>query len=357
MAVARRFARLLTPRGVGAVAVVECVGPRGAAFVASTLRRHAADSASIDVPPAGMPALRWLVVEGEVIDQVVVVRRADGRVELHLHGAPAVLAALEGAVGGFDEPDDVGPIERLLRTARGEAQLRLALEQRELEASGCGVDRTCAPDVAEHRASIRRRRAGLLRRSRIAVAVAEPVRLVLCGAQNAGKSTLMNRLLLDDRALTGAMPGLTRDPVRETTVLGGYPYELVDTAGEGPIRNDLDRAALAAARDERSTGFRLLVVDVTKGVTASDRALATPRTLWVAHKVDRPHDPWPHDVGPVVQVSSDDPVGAPRVRAVIGDALRRLRGLPTAGPVGGPAVVTSADLRALRTLRAARGSA
>src|SRR5690606_522072 len=82
-----------------------------------------------------------------------------------------------------------------------------------------------------------------LDRSTAALALATPCRVVLCGVQNAGKSTLMNRLLFQERVLTGPTAGLTRDPVREPVVLAGYPYLLVDTAGEGRVGDALDAAA------------------------------------------------------------------------------------------------------------------
>jgi tRNA modification GTPase len=61
--------------------------------------------------------------------------------------------------------------------------------------------------------------------------VREGVRLAIVGRPNAGKSSLFNRLLRQDRAIVTAHPGTTRDPIAETLALGGIPVTLIDTAG------------------------------------------------------------------------------------------------------------------------------
>ena len=82
----------------------------------------------------------------------------------------------------------------------------------------------------------------------------EGLRLVIAGRPNAGKSSLLNRLLGFERAIVSPEPGTTRDTVEEVVNLGGYPVRFVDTAGlrEGgdPLeRLGIDRTseALAAA--------------------------------------------------------------------------------------------------------------
>ena len=67
-----------------------------------------------------------------------------------------------------------------------------------------------------------------------------PVRVVLVGAPNAGKSTLFNALLGHDAALVSASPGTTRDYLTAETVIGGIRVELADTAGRGEALGAID---------------------------------------------------------------------------------------------------------------------
>ena len=62
-------------------------------------------------------------------------------------------------------------------------------------------------------------------------AMREGIPLVLVGAPNTGKSTLLNRLLRDERALVSDVPGTTRDSVEERFRLGDLMFRLIDTAG------------------------------------------------------------------------------------------------------------------------------
>src|SRR5919108_443554 len=82
-------------------------------------------------------------------------------------------------------------------------------------------------------------------------------RLAIMGRPNVGKSSLLNRLLGDDRASVSEVPGTTRDPVDTELLFDGVPVVLVDTAG---IRRK------AAARD-RVERFGLL-----RGLRAMERS-------------------------------------------------------------------------------------
>ncbi|CAM9890439.1 unnamed protein product, partial [Choristocarpus tenellus] len=60
---------------------------------------------------------------------------------------------------------------------------------------------------------------------------ASPVQMALVGRPNVGKSSILNAILNEERALTGPVPGLTRDAVAVEWTWGGKPVRLVDTAG------------------------------------------------------------------------------------------------------------------------------
>lgn len=321
---------LLTPRGRGGVAVVGFAGPGRVAVVESLLRSPAGHRFAVADGSVPQRAVLW-GADGPV-DQVLVVVRA-GRIEVHVHGAPSVLDWLERTVGPWSEASR-GRLDELARGAISQPQLALALEQRAW--CGTGWLQRMAELAPEARGEALR---AARRRTEVAEAHCQPARIVLSGAQNAGKSTLMNRLLFRERVLVGGQRGLTRDPVRELTELAGYPYEVIDTAGEGPAESSLDRAALDLARRARRDSLCLVVVDGAVGPGPVEAVLAREAVLWVRNKSDLPQAPWLDAYAPWVAVSCLDEVGGPEVRLAIGDALRRIRGLPEAGPVGGPAAL------------------
>lgn len=336
--------RLLTPYGTGGIAVL-AIDAAERATVLACLRSK---SGSPVVLCAGAPPRRCdLVLDGEVVDDVLAVDRAEG-LELHLHGSPGVLERVARSLGPFQVAPG-SPAEQLLRDARSEAQLDLALEQMgyDFDAALVAAARLPSPMRQE-------RLQQLLARSQVARALAEPYRVVLAGRQNAGKSTLFNRLLFVERALTGPMPGLTRDPLREVTTLAGYPYELIDTAGEGVAVDAIDALAQQRGRVERSTADVILVVDGSVGPTAEDLAILSLRPMVIATKADLAQAPWPAAMPLGLRVSCADPSASVGIRTAVGEALRCRRGLPPAGAVGGPAALDEAQwLRLLAATGAA----
>jgi GTP-binding protein len=75
-----------------------------------------------------------------------------------------------------------------------------------------------------------------------------PVRLAVVGRPNVGKSTLLNRLLGEERFVATAMPGTTRDAVEESTEHEGRTFVLVDTAGLRKKRQVIDRVEVFSAQ-------------------------------------------------------------------------------------------------------------
>ena len=86
-----------------------------------------------------------------------------------------------------------------------------------------GLDSALAKLKSAIDAAIRREREGRLLR--------EGALVVIAGAPNAGKSSLMNALLREDRAIVSSVPGTTRDSIEEWLDVDGWPVRLVDTAG------------------------------------------------------------------------------------------------------------------------------
>jgi tRNA modification GTPase len=90
----------------------------------------------------------------------------------------------------------------------------------------------------------------------------EGVRVVIYGATNAGKSSLLNRLLGYDRVIVSDTHGTTRDAIEETVNLDGVPIRLLDTAGLRPSESELESEGIA--RTEKSlqlADLRLHIAD------------------------------------------------------------------------------------------------
>ncbi len=105
---------------------------------------------------------------------------------------------------------------------------------------------------------------------------APPIAIV--GRPNVGKSSLLNRLVGEPRALVSPLAGTTRDPVDTLIVHAGNPYLLIDTAG---IRRRAqasgapeELAVMMARRQIERCRVAVLVVDVAQGITTGDLAIA-----------------------------------------------------------------------------------
>ena len=77
----------------------------------------------------------------------------------------------------------------------------------------------------------------------------EGVPVVIAGAPNAGKSTLLNRLLGEDKAIVSDIPGTTRDVIEDTREIGGVLFRFFDTAGLRDTSQTVERIGIERARD------------------------------------------------------------------------------------------------------------
>lgn len=110
---------------------------------------------------------------------------------------------------------------------------------------------------------------------------------VILGRPNAGKSTLLNRLVGSDRAIVTPIPGTTRDIVRETIDIGGLPVTIADTAGLRATGDVVESIGVDRAREAaRTADIILYLVDASIGLTADDELASFPGALVVYTKTD-----------------------------------------------------------------------
>lgn len=269
-------ARELTARGRGAIRVLELRGEEALAGLhrlAPGCRLAPGEFGRVELREPG----------GGLLDEALVVVESRERIELHLHGAPALVERVLAEFGGREEARAPVSIEQRaeerLAGAACEAAARVLLDQvrgalrRELEA-WLELEAPARREVARE----------LARRGRIARGLCVPPRVVLAGPANAGKSTLFNLLVGRERAVVDPSAGTTRDAVEERIQVGAYAIDLVDTAGERALGGDdpdqeLERGGQRLA-SELQRAADLVLRLVPPGETPPDEPGVRVRVLW-----------------------------------------------------------------------------
>jgi tRNA modification GTPase len=150
------------------------------------------------------------------------------------------------------------------------------------------------------------------------------VKTVILGSPNAGKSSLLNRLLGRDRALVSAEPGTTRDFIEEPVAMGPHCIRLIDTAGLNPAPAALERLGIEKTLERAAEAdLFLLVLDATAPCPVLPAVLAARLTpanaLAVVNKIDlaAPILPSPPAGLGVVRVSALTGAGVDELRTAI----------------------------------------
>jgi tRNA modification GTPase len=332
---------IATPPGVGAVGLIRVSGPDALKVVAPVVQL-------VSGRPAGCAEPRVLhrvrVVDpatSESIDDGLAVYMPEPRsytgedvVEISCHGNPVVLARvvshLIGAGARLAEPGEFtrraflnGRVDliqaeavALLIGARTERAAQLAVRQLEGALSDnvravrdAMVDMMAGLEVAldfpddevgTSRDAAAARCAAVAERLRRLVVATERGRLLeqgvtvmLTGAPNVGKSSLLNMLLERDRAIVSPSPGTTRDVIDGETVVDGVCVRLVDGAGLGEPRDALDAEGMARTRRAiDGSDLVVVVMDGSRPRSDADEAVlrytADRPRLIVSNKADLP---------------------------------------------------------------------
>ena len=299
----------------GAIAVIRVSGANARAVADAVLSRRITDRANVLVHTQ-------LKNGGTVIDDCMAVFFAapnsytgEDMLELHCHGGirtvRAVLALLSGTgavpapAGEFTKRAflngkmDLSQAEAVMDVinAQTESSLRSAVEQlggsvsrRVRAAEELLLDARAAieaaidyPDEAEGDAyetlpkqldAAERELDALIRDGRSGQVLRDGLKLVILGRPNVGKSSLLNALLGEDRAIVTATAGTTRDVLDEPTAIEGIPVRLIDTAGLRDAADEAERIGVDRARKASETAdVVLLVLDGSEPETDADAAL------------------------------------------------------------------------------------
>lgn len=130
-------------------------------------------------------------------------------------------------------------------------------------------------DAGQRLCSLRAGIDGLRARARAGSVLRSGLHVVLAGLPNAGKSSLLNRLAGEERAIVTEVAGTTRDAVRETIQVSGIPLHIIDTAGLRDTDDVVERIGIERAWQEiERADVVLQLVDARTGITPADQAIA-----------------------------------------------------------------------------------
>ncbi|MDK2857615.1 MAG: tRNA modification GTPase [Verrucomicrobiota bacterium] len=183
----------------------------------------------------------------------------------------------------------------------------------------------------------------------------EGARVVIMGRPNAGKSTLFNALLGQDRAIVTDIPGTTRDIIEESLVLDGVPLRVLDTAGLRETDCLIEQEGIRRARaHSASADIAVYLIDCSQPFSHDDgehlAKLNSKRTVVVLNKVDIRHSGFKFEISDFqpVETSLVDAGGVDAVKASI--AVKLEAGVNLTAPVH--AVISERHRNLLETARA-----
>lgn len=225
---------------------------------------------------------------------------------VHAKTDAAARAALRALKGGLQEKLD--PVREALVDALAEIEARLDFPDEDL---GPARIEEIVASLEEARAVLAR----LLQGSRWGRRLHEGARVVLYGPPNAGKSTLLNTLLGEERALVHDEPGTTRDVIEAPFELAGVAVTLVDVAGIRPLdeAGEVERLGILRAQGERGRADIVVALIPATETDAAARVRSLQGHVAVLTKADLAPAALPDD--DLVLVSARTGLGVEALRA------------------------------------------
>ena len=258
--------------------------------------------------------------------------------------AAAARSAMRSLSGEFS--DCIHGMERSLIDLRLLVEATLDFPEEE-------IDVMRDTDAMARLASVQSKLHEVLARARRGSVLRNGLQVVLVGQPNVGKSSLLNRLAGFERAIVTAVPGTTRDALREHVEIEGVPLHVIDTAGLRETEDEVERIGISRTWNEIARAdVILLLVDAREGVADEDldilgRLPADVERITISNKSDvADKQPGRRDAGGSVEIT---------LSAKTGEGVELLRGelLRVAGFQYGGGDVFAARERHLQALLAA----
>lgn len=159
------------------------------------------------------------------------------------------------------------------------------------------------------------------------------ITVVIVGLPNVGKSSLLNTLLREERALVTAIPGTTRDTIEEYLDIRGIPVCIVDTAGIRKGADEVEEMGIERARKQiDQADLVLFMLDAARGVEAEDlelfESVSHKPLLLVVNKSDLNKEPLtleafalPKESAPFIHISAKQQLGIEELKNSIFDTV------------------------------------
>ena len=356
------IAAVATPAGRGGIGIVRVSGPKVPAIAKALIGRLPESRKAIHCS--------FRDAQGECVDEGIALYfqaphsyTGDEVLELQGHGGPVVTHAVLGAVldagarlagpGEFTRRAflngrlDLAQAEAVadlidaasreaarsaLRSLGGEFSAAIAglvagltelraLTEAMLDFPDEEVDSLHRDDAGKRLGQLRAALEDVMAKSRQGSLLRTGIHAVLAGRPNVGKSSLLNRLAGAERAIVTAVPGTTRDALRESIQIEGVPIIVVDTAGLRESDDEIEQIGMARTRQEMERADVVLVILEAGKLEAPQGPLPQAATrINVVNKIDLVPGAEAGRRGDEVHVSAKTGAGLDALRAAILEA-------------------------------------